>query len=128
MIAELDMWLTRIAGSPCPFLIQHEGVRVFTFYKVWKAACEAAGVPNALFHDLRRTAVTDMIEGGLDEQEARAISGHKTASVFQRYNIISDRRLRTSGDKIAAQKAAKRTEAGDLMVRVTVRDAKTDVN
>jgi len=71
-----------------------------------------------------------MVEGGLDEQEARAISGHKTASVFHRYNIISDRRLRASGDKITAPKTAKAREAapGGSMVRDAVRDVKTGVN
>jgi len=33
-------------------------------------ACEAAAVKEALFHNLRRTALTNMIEAGLSEKEA----------------------------------------------------------
>jgi integrase len=51
-----------------------------------------AGVPTALFHDLRRTALTNMIEAGFSEKEAMEIGGHRTRYVFDRYHIVSDRR------------------------------------
>jgi Integrase len=66
-----------------------QGRRIGNFTKTWRAACEAAKVPGKLFHDLRRTAVRDMIRGGVSQHVAMAISGHKTPSMFQRYNITS---------------------------------------
>jgi len=51
-----------IKNSDCPFLIQDQGQLVFDFEKAWATACDLAGVPDALFHDLRRTALTNMIE------------------------------------------------------------------
>jgi hypothetical protein len=64
----------------------------------------------------------------LDKSELREFAKAQSWS-FHRYNIISDRRLRASGEKIAAHKAAKaKGPAKGSMVRDAVRDAKTGLN
>lgn len=99
MGAELDMSIE--AGSKeCPYLIQQDGKPVYDWEKAWATACEAAGVAGTLFHDLRRTALTNMVEAGLSEKEAMEISGHKTRSVFDRYHIVSERRLKEMAGKL----------------------------
>jgi integrase len=108
MRAEIEMAISK-GSHGCPFLIQHEGRQVSKsgWKKNWATACTTAGVSTTLFHDLRRTALTNMIEAGFSEKEAMEISGHKTRYVFDRYHIVSDRRLREMASKLDAFLKAK---------------------
>ena len=71
------------------------------FRKAWKSACQAAGVPGALRHDFRRTAVRNMERTGVSRSVATKITGHKTEAVYRRYAIVSDADLRAAALQIA---------------------------
>ena len=48
-----------------------------------------------------------MIEAGLSEKEAMEISGYKTRAVFDRYHIISERRMKQNAQTLAAHLKSK---------------------
>ena len=85
----------REKGIICPwvFFIEGKGRRrgrsIGDFKRNWNTACEKAGVPGRIFHDFRRTAVRNLVRAGVPERVAMQMTGHKTRSVFERYNIVS---------------------------------------
>ena len=70
--------------------------------KEWQRACTACGLgtltevegkrdpryAGLIVHDLRRSAIRNLMKAGVNEKVAMEISGHKTRSVFDRYHIV----------------------------------------
>ena len=77
------------------------GTPICDFRDVWAAAAKETGVKR-LLHDLRRTGVRNLVRAGVPEAVAMRISGHKTRSVFERYNITSEADLHDAAAKLNA--------------------------
>ena len=73
------------------FVVVWEDGRPFTerdFYEAWHAAAKAAGIPNYIPHDSRRSASRNMRNEGISQKVRMQIMGHKTDALDRRYNIV----------------------------------------
>jgi len=79
--------------------------------KPFLKAREAAKLKQVRFHDLRRSFVTNARKRGVPESVVMRMSGHRTRSVFDRYNIISEEDLREAVGKIEQGRESELKEA-----------------
>jgi integrase len=86
-------------GEPCTYMVK--GKEVFKWhYDAWEGACKRAKIGEKLAHDFRRTAVRNLVRSGIQRRTAMKMTGHKTESVFERYNIQDEADLEDAGRKL----------------------------
>jgi len=86
----------------CPTIFHRHGAAIGLFRKTWTTATKAASHEGLLVHDLRRSAVRNLIRSGVPERVAMGVTGHKTRAVFDRYNIVSAADLDAGLQTVAA--------------------------
>lgn len=96
----------------------------------WQKACDACGLgtrtlvkikgrapwyryDGLIIHDLRRSAVRNLVNAGVSEKVAMTITGHKTRAVFDRYHIVST-------DDVSAAMRRVELGRGESSVKVTL--------
>jgi len=85
----------------CQLIFNREGEPIRDIRKSWANACKAAGLTGRLFHDFRRTGVRNLVRAGVSQTVAMAISGHRTASVFRRYDITSEADIAAAVERVS---------------------------
>lgn len=101
--------IQRQQGVVVPWVFHRQGKPIAGLRRAWDRACYRAGLPcsveteigrdgkprikqikaAAIIHDFRRTAVRNLVRAGVPESVAMKLTGHKTRSVFERYNVTS---------------------------------------
>ena len=107
-------------GTIRPWVFQRfDEKRVKSYRKAWQAACRTAGCPGRIPHDFRRTAVRNLVRAGIPETVALSMTGHKTRSVFMRYDIVSESELDAAAVKLNAALVATGTKQGQSGTETT---------
>jgi integrase len=104
LYGELRAWLDMACADSARgiTIVSWQGKKIVQTRTAWNSACVRAGVPGLYVHDLRRTAIRNMIRAGIPEKQAMLISGHRTRSMLDRYNIIDERDVHEAGRKMEA--------------------------
>ena len=91
---------------------------VASFRKLWRRILAEAGIEReVLIHDLRRSAVGNMIQAGADRDEIRMYTGHSQAgmhSMISRYHILRRERILATAKKAEAYKLEQRQAAVEV--------------
>jgi integrase len=146
---QMALGASKFPNSPWVFFGE-TGERIRDFRGSWESACIEAGlseiltdddghpvedkegkpiqVANKLFHDFRRTAVRNMVRAGVPERVAMMISGHKTRSVFERYNIVNENDLKLASKRVKEYHLERvKFENGHNLGTVEAQEPKTEL-
>jgi integrase len=86
------------------------GKPVKDFREAWRRACEQAGIPGRVPHDLRRSRARALTRAHVPQSVAMRLLGHKTASMFLRYDVVA---IEDLAEAVAAAEAATKREVAE---------------
>ena len=94
--------LPRVEGSPFVFPGAKPGKSLREIRRVWTAARLAAKLTGVRLHDIRHTAASHAISGGVSLYVTGKLLGHKRAATTQRYAHLSDDVVKRAADETSS--------------------------
>jgi integrase len=96
------------------YVFHRNGKPIKSFRRAFKAACVEVGLGRMVEdeqtkkesyvgltpHDMRRSAIRNFRKAGVSESEGMKISGHRTNSVYKRYDIIDEDDQRRAMERV----------------------------
>ena len=102
------------------YVFHRDGRKIGDFKKAWRTACLLSGLGGLLVHDFRRTTVRNLTRSQVTEKIAMTMTGHKTRSVFDRYDIVDERDLAQAAGQLDLYLKAKSNEPSITMIKKVV--------
>ncbi len=97
----VEMFKAMPRGLPAVKVFTYAGRQIGAIKRGFTTACKGAGIEDFTFDDLRHTAINNWRLQGHDYFRIMAATGHKTRTVFKRYNTVSKEELKALvGEKI----------------------------
>jgi len=97
-LIEMIQRIPRVLGSR--YVFSFRGRQVKDIKTAFRRACARAGIRDFRFHDLRHCGVTNMRKAGVPDNVIMSISGHKTTSMFRRYDAVDRADRQSAIEKI----------------------------
>lgn len=88
------------SAARTPFVVEYDSHRIYSLKRSWNTARKLCGCETALFHDLRRTAATNMDAAGISRERIKECVGWKTDAMFARYRIGSEKAAVETGQQM----------------------------
>ena len=79
----------------------------------WHAMREQANLPGLRFHDLRHTIITELLEAGVADHVAEAITGQVSRKMLKHYGHIRQVEMRKALETVEERRKQKRREQRD---------------
>jgi len=102
----------KVSPLNCNRIFHRDGKPINSNHIRWAhdLVCKKAGIEDFTFYDFRHTCINQWRKDGHDYFKIMAASGHKTISVFKRYNMVDEKELRSLIESVPSHSVPKRMQ------------------